>query len=156
MIDQRLLADIKAAEGCKLTAYKDTNGFWTIGWGHLLPAPCTPNGWAGYTASQAVVDNWLNEDLKRSQNYTVQLPEYASCDTACRQNALIELLFNMGPNTWSEFHQTRAAITAKSWQSVHDDLLASAWAKQVQPHGFQTPGRATRIAGYFLTGEYPS
>jgi hypothetical protein len=30
------------------------------------------------------------------------------------------------------------------------------WAKEVQPDGFEKPGRATRIANYFLTGEYPS
>jgi len=149
MIDPHLLADIKSAEGCKLTAYKDTNGFWTIGWGHLLPKPCTPEGWAGYTVTQPVVDNWLNEDLTRSQNYTVKLPEYASCDTVCRQNALIELLFNMGPGTWQNFHVTRAAIQAKNWKGAHDGLLSSAWATQVGPH------RSQRIADYFLTGQYP-
>ena len=58
---------------------------------------------------------------------------------------------------WAAWEPTRAAITAKDWQTVHDHLLASLWAKEVQPHGPDQPGgRATRIANYFLIGEYPS
>lgn len=81
-------------------------------------------------------------------------PEFESCDTVCRQNSLYELAFNMG-GRWEQFGPTRAAITAKEWQTVHDHLLASLWAREVQPHGFDKPGRATRIANYFLIGEYP-
>jgi GH24 family phage-related lysozyme (muramidase) len=155
-IDPRLIADIQGAEGCRLTSYKDTRGNWTIGYGHLLPKPCTPEGWAGFIILQAVADHYLQEDLARSVKYITSLPEYASCDTDCRQNALTELVFNMGAGTWGEFHQTRAAIQGKNWQATHDGLLASAWAKEVQPGGFDKPGRATRIAGYFLSGAYPA
>lgn len=155
MIDSRLVKDIQGAESCKLTAYKDTNGFWTIGWGHKLPKPATPEGWAGFTISQDVADRYLAEDIAASQRYSAKLPEFASCDTDCRQNALSELVFNMGAGTWQTFSSTRALVTAKNWQGVHDHLLASAWAKEVQPHGLDKPGRATRIAGYFLTGQYP-
>jgi lysozyme len=152
--DPRLVKDIQSAESCKLTAYKDTKGFWTVGWGHKLPAPCTPEGWAGFTISQDVADRFLKEDIAASLRYSGSLPEFLSCDTDSRKNALAELVFNMGAGTWQTFGGTRAQIVVKNWQAVHDHLLASAWAKEVQPHGFDSPGRATRIAGYFLTGQY--
>jgi lysozyme len=147
--DPRLVTDIKGAEGEKLTAYKDTLGNWTIGYGHLLPKPCTPEGWQGFTISQAVCDNYLQEDLAKALKYASSLPEWASCDTTCRQNALEELVFNMGVHTWQEFHQTRAAWLAKNWQAAHDGLLASAWAKEVGPT------RSNRLANYVLSGQYP-
>jgi lysozyme len=154
MTNPYLMRDIQAGEGCKLEAYKDTNGFWTIGYGHKLPKPVSPEAWAGFTISQAVADRYLEEDLARSLKYASSLPEWTECDTTCRQNALTEIVFNMGAGTWQTFHDTRSAIQAKNWQSVHDHLLASKWALEVQPHGLDKPGRATRIAGYFLTGQY--
>lgn len=147
--DSRLVIDIKGAEGEKLTAYKDTLGNWTIGYGHLLPKPCTPEGWAGFTISQAVCDGYLEQDLAKALKYASSLPEWQSCDTDCRQNALEELVFNMGSAKWQGFHQTRAAIQAQNWQGAHDGLLNSEWAKQVGPT------RSNRIANYFLTGQYP-
>lgn len=154
MTDPYLLRDIKASEGCKLEAYKDTNGFWTIGYGHKLPKPVSPEAWAGFTISQDVADRYLSEDLDHSLKYASSLPEWKSCDTTCRQNALQECVFNMGPGTWQTFARTRAAIEAQKWQAVHDDLLCSKWATEVQPDGLDKPGRATRIAEYFLTGQY--
>ncbi len=154
-VDPRLAADVGKAESDKLTAYKDTRGNWTIGRGHLLPKPVSPEAWAGFTISQAVSDRYFDEDLTKALNYASKLPEWPSCDTACRQNALTELVFNMGAGTWQEFCQTRAAIQAKNWQAAHDGLLNSAWAKEVQPAGLELPGRATRLADYMLTGEYP-
>ena len=103
---------------------------------------------------QSTSDRWFSTDVMNAIRLASRWSEFASCDTDCRKNALCELAFNMG-GRWEQFIQTRAAITAQEWQTVHDHLLASLWAKQVQPHGFNTPGRATRIAGYFLTGQYP-
>ena len=75
-------------------------------------------------------------------------PEHAKCDTACRRNALYEIAFNLR-GKWEQFVHARAAIEAQDWQAAHDALLDSEWARQVH-------GRATRIANYFLKGEYPS
>jgi lysozyme len=147
--DPRLVNDLKTAEGEKLQSYKDSLGFWTIGVGHLLPAPCTPEGWAGYTISQDVCDRFLDEDIAKATKGAGGLPEYAECDTDCRKNALIELVFNMGVGKWSGFVTTRAAIKAQNWQGAHDGLLHSLWATQVGAT------RSQRLASYLLTGQYP-
>lgn len=176
LLDPRLVTDLSDAESDVLVAYLDTEGNWTIGRGHLLPKPALGKSWAGFSISQDVSDGYFNADIRVSTGYAKALPEWKSCDTACRQNALIELSFNMR-RRWATFVTTRAAWLAQNWQAAHDGLLDSEWAAQVQPHEYISNtckvcgqaqatagpksyctgrvGRATRLAGYILTGEYP-
>ena len=159
MIEQRLIQDIKGAEGCRLVAYRDSRGFWTIGYGHYLEQNID---WEGHEISQDVADNLLDMDLEVSERQAHLLPEWNALDTPCRQNAVIELVFNMGPQKWRGFEHTRAAIARKDWDGAAVGLIDSAWAHEVQPDGLtmpdgsERPGRATRLAGYFRTGVYPS
>lgn len=154
-IDRRLAIDLDASENDELVAYLDSLGNWTCGRGHLMPRSAPGRSWKGFTIPQSTSDRWFNTDIMNAMKFAQKWGEFASCDTPCRQNALYELAFNMG-GKWEKWGPTRAAITAKEWQTVHDHLLASLWAREVQPHGFDKPGRATRIANYFLTGEYPN
>lgn len=178
-IDQQLAIDVDAAELNELTAYQDTLGNWTIGRGHLLPNALPGKTWVGFTILPAVSDRYFNGDLLNSVIHAKALPEFAACDTQARRNALTEICFNMG-GKWGAWVPTRAALTAQNWQVVHDHLLNSLWASEIQPHHYvhgvacarcghikapQPPysyctgienGRAERIANQFLTGEYGS
>ena len=53
---------IKASEGCRLTAYQDVGGVWTIGYGS------THDVHAGLTVTQAVADARLVEDLATTED----------------------------------------------------------------------------------------
>lgn len=143
-MDTRLQADIQGAESCKLTAYRDTRGFWTIGWGHLLDQSID---WTGHTITQAVADALLAGDIAEAQAHAEKLPEYAD-QTDCRENAITELVFNMGLQHWLGFKKCRAAIQSKNWQEAVHELLSSAWSGQVGTK------RSGRLAGYLLTGSY--
>jgi lysozyme len=144
-IDPRLIKDVETAEGCELTAYQDTLGNWTVGYGHKLPAG---RSWSGYTIQPLTATYTLEGDLQSATQYAQSLAEWTRLDTPCRQNALIELCFNMRTR-WLTFVNTRNALQLQNWQAAHDGLLASEWASQVGP------ARSTRIANYFLTGQYP-
>lgn len=144
-MNPRLINDLKNSEGCSLRAYKDTLGYWTVGYGHLLPDQ-TKN-YSDYTVTANFAEVLLTEDIAKAQSSCVVLPEWKSLDTECRQNAVIELVFNLG-SKWRLFAQTRLDIQNKNWQKAHDDLLSSLWAKQVGPT------RSNRLANYLLTGEY--
>ena len=145
MIDPRLVADVAAAEGCSLTAYRDTLGNWTIGYGHLLEDPPQWN-----TIDAGTARNLLAQDLAARAAQAATLPEWPALDTPCRQNAVIECVFNLGLAHWEGFHATRAAIQAGNWQSAHDNLLNSpTWIAQVH-----LP-RVQRLANYLLWGAYP-
>lgn len=154
-IDRRLAIDIDAAEQDRLVAYLDSRGNWTCGRGHLLPRPAPGRSWENFTVIQSTSDGWFSTDILNAMRLAKSWPEFSACDTDCRKNALYEIAFNMG-GRWSEFGPTRELIKEQRWQDVHDHLLASLWAKEVQPDGLDKPGRATRIANYFLTGAYPN
>jgi GH24 family phage-related lysozyme (muramidase) len=154
-IDRRLAVDLDAAESDKLVAYLDIVGNWTCGRGHLLPRPAPGRSWENFEVSQTTSDRWFNDDILAAMRLAQKWPEFPSCDTDCRRNALYELAFNLG-GRWETFVHARAAIQVKDWRVAYNELLDSAWAKQVQPGGLDKPGRATRIANYFLTGAYPN
>lgn len=152
-IDRRLAVDVATAEGNRLTAYKDTLGNWTCGRGHLLPPAAPGRSWDGFSVIESTSDRWFNGDLLDALALAKKWTEYASCDTAARKNALIEIAFNMR-SKWAKFVHARAAIEAQDWPAVEQNLLWNA-------PGIKTPwyaevgARADRIANQFLTGQYP-
>jgi lysozyme len=145
MIDDRLRADIDASEECKLSAYQDSLGVWTIGWGHEL-FPQTPDQ-ATTVWTQAKADTQRDADIALAQVFAQALAEWPFLDTPCRQNAVTELCFNMR-RRWLLFANTRAAIRAQNWPGAHDGLLDSEWAREVHA------ARANRLANYLLKGHY--
>lgn len=147
--DSRLTADVSnpnGGEGRRLVAYKDPEGYWTIGFGHMLQPPT--KDWTGTTWNQSQADYQLSQDLAVAQAHCEKLPEWASLDTDCRRNAVVELYFNMG-SKWLTFMKARAALVSKDWEKAAAELLNSKWAIQVKA------ARADRIANYIRTGEYP-
>lgn len=144
MNQDKLRSDVAAAEGCRLVAYKDSLGYWTIGYGRLMTQSGMNNG---FTITQDQAEKWLTQDLATAYAQAQELVEWASLDTDARQNAVVELVFNMGVNKWRAFVRARMAMVQKGWVVAHDELLNSLWAKQVH-------GRSTRIATYILTGSF--
>lgn len=79
---------IKEFEGCKLEAYQDGNGIWTIGYGH------TGHVKQGDTCTQEQADAWLNEDAAvadRAIEKTVKVEL-----TQNQYDALVSLIYNIG------------------------------------------------------------
>lgn len=151
-IDPILRQDIQNAERCVLTAYKDTEGYWTVGWGHRLPLD---HDWTGYTVTQDFADRTLSSDLLVGVSDSSTLVECVNCDTRARRNALSELVFNMGLPRWKGtptrkgFDNCRAAWGNRDWKTAAAELKDSAWYRQIGHI------RGDRIANYLLTGCYP-
>lgn len=83
---------IKGFEGCRLDAYKDVAGLWTIGVGHRLPDRA--DGWAGLTWTQAQVDMQLRTDL---EHFEAIVNTAVKAQIQQRQfDALVSLAFNIG------------------------------------------------------------
>lgn len=87
---------IQSFEQCKLYAYQDQRGVWTIGFGHTL-------GVVPYqTCSQADADAWFVQDTQAAVNGVIR-----SLDVAVNQNqfdALVSFTYNCGVG--SEAHST--------------------------------------------------
>ena len=79
---------VKSFEGCKLTAYKDMVGVWTIGWG------TTTNVRPGMTISQARADMLLEHDLDIFEMDVTKLVKVQLNDW--EKAALTSFAYNLG------------------------------------------------------------
>lgn len=69
---------IKEFEGCRLTAYRDSVGVWTIGWGTTSADKSITgtNIYEGLKISQSTADEWLRKSV--NQKYVPKVTEYES------------------------------------------------------------------------------
>lgn len=79
---------IKKYEGCKLTAYKDAVGIWTIGYGH------TGGVSAGMSISQTQAEAYLRSDLSTFESTVNNRVTVATSQNMF--DALVSLAFNIG------------------------------------------------------------
>ncbi len=83
------LALIKKFEGCRLTAYQDSVGIWTIGYGH------TANVAQGQTITQAQADNYLKSDCASAEK-SVNGYNHKYHWSQNQFDALVSFTFNCG------------------------------------------------------------
>lgn len=84
---------IQDVEGCKLFAYLDTGGVWTIGVGHTGPEVVK-----GLSCTMEQVTKWLAEDVREAEdaiNRLVKVPL-----TQNQFDALVSFVFNVGVNAF--------------------------------------------------------
>jgi lysozyme len=106
---------IQSFEECRLYAYQDQRGIWTIGWGHTGP------GVVEYlTCTQEEADTWFVQDTQRAcngVNHTVSVPL-----TQNQFDALVSFTFNVGVG--SEAHSTMLLdINGVNFPAAADQFL---------------------------------
>jgi lysozyme len=92
---------IQGFEQCRLAAYPDQKGVWTIGWGHTGPEIVE-----GLTCTQDQADQWFKEDTDWACKAIIR-----TVDVALNQNqfdALVSFVFNVG--AYSEAHSTLVSM----------------------------------------------
>lgn len=129
------LPRVKVAEGFRPYPYHDTTGHLTTGYGFNLDV-AIPERLA------TVICQWQLDEVEYSIG---SFAWFQACDPT-RQSVLVEMAFNMGEAGLFGFRQMLAACLNKDWQTVHDQMLSSAWATQVGQ-------RAQNLARIMLTGE---
>jgi lysozyme len=113
---------ITTEEGRRLRVYKDTNGLWTIGVGHLLPQPKTLAEAQEYrqlawTAEQA--DTYLASDLRVAEAEVALLVTPMSQPTF---DALVSLTFNIGVGAFRTSTVARE-IKRGDWARASEAIL---------------------------------
>ena len=135
--------DLKLFEGCRLQAYQDTLGVWTIGYGH------TKGVKKGDTCTQSQADQWLKDDIeKATHDLVVALPWVSTLDSV-RFDALVNMSFNLGITKLLTFNTFLGYMKAGKYAQAALDLAGTLWAKQVK-------GRAVFIATMIRTGVRPN
>lgn len=80
-------------ESCRLVAYQDSKGVWTIGWGH------TRGVQEGDTCTQAQADAWLLEDAQEAVDAVNRLVTVPL--TQAQFDALVDFTFNAGQGNFA-------------------------------------------------------
>lgn len=145
MTTSRLIDDLKRDEGLRPAAYPDPLTHaepWTIGYGHTGPEVRRGVVWTQDQADEALASDVANVCARLDQH----LPWWRGLDDI-RQDVLASMTFNLGIGGLEGFPHTLAAVKAGDWQTAHDQMLSSVWAKQVG-------ARATRLAKQMLTGNH--
>ncbi|EED4372453.1 lysozyme [Salmonella enterica] len=115
----RGLAALEHEEGCRLTAYQDSRGIWTIGTGHTGKV----DGIAihkGMTITQDTADRLLRDDLSWverciAERVTVPLNQN-------QYDALCSLIFNIGASAFTG-SSVRRYLNAGNYTAAADAFL---------------------------------
>lgn len=134
-LEDQLLRD----EGEILHAYKDSLGFLTIGVGHLIDK--SKAGSIPPEISRAL----LKIDIDSAKAGLAATFPWALTLDQVRQEALINLIFNMGSDGLAKFVHFLAAVKSGDWLTAKAQLLASA-------ADHEEPERIGRLAEQILTG----
>lgn len=87
------LALTKRFEGCRLTAYPDTGGVWTIGYGH------THGVREGTTCTREQAQAWLKNDIQATSDAVSRLVRISLKPSEL--DALVDFVFNLGAGAFA-------------------------------------------------------
>lgn len=125
---------LKLEEGYRAMPYKDSKGLLTVGYGLNLTIPQPEAVWA---AALAACVSIVEQDLQRYDWYQKLDP--------VRQSVLLDMAYNMGIGGLLHFPHMLAAIAKGDWQTAHDEMLDSQYARDVGQ-------RAVVLSQMLLTG----
>jgi lysozyme len=140
---QVALAFIKARESCRLAAYQDSGGIWTIGYG------CTgPDVGPGAVWSQQAADDALARRVAALENAVALRTARASLSVQ-QSAALVSFAYNVGPTAFAGSH-VLAFVLARNWIAAVKALLTWDHVNGVESQGLLK--RRLEEAALFLEG----
>lgn len=113
------IALIKQFEGCKLTAYQDSVGVWTIGYGWTQPVDGKPIR-AGMTINQETAEHLLKTGLVSYENDVSRLVKVDL--TQGQFDALVSFTYNLGARSLSTSTLLRK-LNAGDYAGAADEFL---------------------------------
>ena len=113
------IALIKQFEGCKLTAYQDSVGVWTIGYGWTQPVDGKPIR-AGMTIKQETADRLLKTGLVSYESDVSRLVKVGL--TQGQFDALVSFTYNLGARSLSTSTLLRK-LNAGDYAGAADEFM---------------------------------
>lgn len=147
---ESLQKQLALEEGCPERTYLDSKNILTGGIGHnLVDEPEPGFDRIGILVPPEMVTKWFLKDIQDAiDDLDRELPWWRN-ETDGRQNALLNLDFNMGWLGLSTFHNTLNAFKNGNYGAVASGIRYSQYAKEVGPT------RSNRIMKMIETGELP-
>lgn len=136
----KLSDQLRIHEGVRSHFYRCTSGLATIGVGR-----CIEEGSLGLSDDE--IDYLLENDIKRCKQELITFSWFMDLD-AVRQDAMVNLCFNLGFSRLSLFTNALAAMAEANYDRAAMEFLDSKWARQVGK-------RSEDVAHMIRTGTYP-
>ena len=127
----------EASHGPVLTAYKDTNGVWTIGYGTNLQE---------LEIDIPTAERWLREKLSESEHECRIRFAWFPALSPARQMAICEMVYNLGMTRFLKFKKMIRALERGDFETARAEALDSQWRRDVKE------ARANRIADAIRNG----
>ena len=131
-----LMERIKKHEGFVPKIYKDSLGFATIGYGHLV---LPEEQWEeGKEYSKEQLEHVFKNDFNNALAHANSLMDGMDLDDKARE-VIIEMVFQLGVGGVGKFKKMWEALRNKDYGEASFQMLDSRWAKQ-------TPNRAESLS----------
>lgn len=137
----KLTDQLRIHEGVRSHFYRCTSGLATIGVGR-----CIEEGSLGLSDDE--IDYLLENDIKRCKQELITFSWFIDLDSV-RQDAMVNLCFNLGFSRLSLFTNALAAMADSNYDRAAMEFLDSKWARQVGK-------RSEDVAHMIRTGTYPT
>lgn len=135
----KLVKQLRRHEGVRSHVYLCPAGYETIGVGRNIAE-------SGLGLSDDEINYLLENDIKRCKQELIGLSWFVDTDPV-RQDALINLCFNLGMTRLLGFKKAMAAMAVGNYDQAADEFLDSRWATQVGD-------RAIEVTDMIRTGRY--
>ena len=109
-----LIAAIKKFEGVRLTAYQDSVGVWTIGFGHTAGVK------KGDKITEYQAEQFLREDLKK---FEAVADKCKRITTQGRYDAILDFIYNLGPAKWNDSTLKKYIEAGKATWEIQEQFL---------------------------------
>ena len=129
---QRLQEDLERDEGVKYEVYLDHLGYPTFGIGHLIRESDPEYGAeVGTPVSESRVAEAFEQDVQTVLSDCAKL--YSDWDELPEEAQLViaNMMFNLGYPRLSKFKGMKRGVDARDWNAAADEMIDSAWYRQV-------------------------
>ena len=109
-----LIAAIKKFEGVSLSAYQDSKGVWTIGYGH------TKDVKKGDRITQYQAEQFLREDLQQFEAIANKVKRIA---TQGKFDAILDFIYNCGPANFENSTLKKYIEAGKATWEIQEQFL---------------------------------
>ena len=125
-----LIQFIKRTEGCKLAAYQDVKGVWTIGYGHTAGVK------KGDRITQYQAEQFLREDLAK---FEAQVSKMKNLTTQGRFDAVLDFCYNCGTGNYEKSTLKKYIESGRKTWEIQEQFL-----RWVNSGGVKLGGLVTR------------
>ena len=128
----KLRKQLEIDEGVVHEIYLDHLGYATFGIGHLVRDTDPENGWEVGTAISEFrcIEAFESDIVGVLSDCEILYPDFGDLPEEAQQ-IIANMMFNLGRPRLSKFKGMKAGVDARDWERAADEMVDSAWYRQV-------------------------